>query len=69
VRIELGARHGSYTPGYRTVELDVRGVQAPGTVLVDGVATSDWQHDAGRLVLRVPATNAAQQIELRGVLR
>jgi alpha-glucosidase len=65
VEVQLGAQTGSFDPGRKTVELDVRGVGLPSQVLVDGVVTATWQHADARLQIRLPWTPAARMVEIR----
>jgi hypothetical protein len=41
------------------VELDMRGLQAPEGVTIDGQAASDWQHADGRVLIRLGASTGA----------
>jgi alpha-glucosidase len=61
VHIEMSAPEGSYVAARDLVELEIRGVERPERVMVNGQSVDDWQH-AGerRLVLRLPAGRAAR---------
>jgi alpha-glucosidase len=65
IALEFGAQAGAFDPVRETVELDVRGVDRPGQILVDGIAITTWDHADGRLVVRLPSRSAARTVEIR----
>jgi alpha-glucosidase len=60
VQIELAAPEGSYSPARDSVELDIRGLDLPARVSVNGQPVDDWQYSERRLLMRVPAGRAAR---------
>jgi hypothetical protein len=63
--IRLLLKGGTLSFPQRTVELDVRGVDWPVQVSVDGQATDEWEHTDRRLTIRLPASRAARTLEVR----
>ena len=68
ITLEFGAQAGAFDPQRQSVELDVRGVQRPTQVLVDGSAVDGWEHADGRVLLKLPWTRAARSVEIRAAL-
>jgi alpha-glucosidase len=68
IRISLGAQAGSFDPQRLLVELDVRGVERPGRVLVDGVVTDAWAHADNRLQIRLAWSLAARTVEITAAI-
>ncbi|HLZ31312.1 MAG TPA: TIM-barrel domain-containing protein [Chloroflexota bacterium] len=64
IAVEFGHQTGAFDPHRQTVELDVRGVARPVQVLVDGVATTTWEHADRRLTLRLPWSTAARTVAI-----
>jgi alpha-glucosidase len=60
VHIELSAPDGSYAVARNEVELDIRGIQRPARVMVNGKSVDDWQHGERGLTLRLPSGRAAR---------
>jgi alpha-glucosidase len=66
--LDFEPRAGTFRPPRAGVELDVRGLERPSRVRVDGQDISDWQHDGQRLLLRLPVTAEARRIEITAAL-
>jgi alpha-glucosidase len=66
VELRFEALTGEFDAGYRTVELDVRGLDRPGQVSLDGQAVSTWDFSDGRLLLTLPASRAARTVHITG---
>ena len=69
IELEFAAQQGSFSPPSRSVELDLRGIQRPSRVQVDGQDVTDWHHTSERLLIRLPATPAARRVEITAALR
>jgi hypothetical protein len=68
VELELTPLEGTYTPSHATIELDLRGLDRPASVSVDDAAIDTWEHAAGRLVVRLPRSDAARRIRIQAAL-
>ena len=54
IDVRLGAPKGAYVADRKRIELELRGIEKPRDVLVDGQA-GDWEHDGARLLVRLAA--------------
>ena len=63
ITVRLGAREGSFVPRRETVLLELRGVEAPGSVSVDGEAAESLPVERG-IRVTLPETAAETTVEV-----
>ena len=68
IAFAFGAQEGLFDPVRETVELDVRGVERPRQVLIDGVAIDSWEHADGHLLVKLPWSTAARTVEIQAAM-
>jgi alpha-glucosidase len=66
IELRFEALTGEFDAGYRTVELDVRGLDRPGQVSLDGQAVTTWEFSDDRLLVTLPASRAARTVQITG---
>jgi alpha-glucosidase len=65
ITLQLGPKEGSFTPHHSTMEFDIRGAAArPTQITANGVAINDWEYTDTRLLIRLPTTTVATEIEI-----
>jgi alpha-glucosidase len=68
IEVRIGARVGAFEPTRRSVELELRGVLAPESVVIDGSASTAWEHADQRLVVQLTESAAERVVEVRAQL-
>jgi alpha-glucosidase len=66
VEVQLDEPSGLFATPRQRVQIDVRGVARPSAVLVNGQPSTDWQQEDMHLLVRLPASRAAQHIVIQG---
>jgi alpha-glucosidase len=66
--VRLGAPEGGYSVQRSEIQLELRGVERPEHVLLEGAELRAWEHNGDGLLVRLPATNQAQTVEIHGAL-
>ncbi|MGH8630638.1 MAG: DUF5110 domain-containing protein, partial [Burkholderiales bacterium] len=67
VRVKISGPEGSFTPWWRSVQIEVYGAErAPREVLIGRTPVKDWKHDAAarRVVFTVPETGTAVEVQV-----
>jgi alpha-glucosidase len=64
LRLQLSAQQGSFIQSRSTVEFDIRGAGRPNQITANGSVLNDWEYTNSNLLIRLPATPIATEIEI-----
>ena len=65
VELIFDAPEGGFAPPSQTLEVDLRGLERPSEVTLDGSATRAWDYADGRLTVRFARTRDARRLVVR----
>jgi alpha-glucosidase len=66
IELQFAAHTGEFKSNNGTVELDVRGLDRPSQVTVDGQVVETWDFTDGRLLVTLPSSSAARTVTIAG---
>jgi alpha-glucosidase len=66
IELQFEPQTGEFAARHRTIELDVRGLDRPSQVMVDGQAVTTWDFSDGRLLVKLLASSAARTVTIAG---
>jgi alpha-glucosidase len=64
-RVHLAAREGTWRPPRERLVVELRGLDAPSSVQVDGADHADWTHDAGVITITLAETADERVLDVR----
>jgi alpha-glucosidase len=65
VEVTFDAVEGAFASPSRSIEVELRGLQRPAQVLLDGAATQAWDYADGRLTVRLPRAREPRRLLVR----
>ena len=65
LELQFEPQTGEFVSHHRTIELDIRGLDRPSQVTVDGQPVTTWEFSERRLLVRLPASRAARSVTIQ----